>query len=331
MESPVAAVRPPPVGWKEPAMSSPLQKPHLSLANASSSTTTSGSSNANNNNGGGGGIPGSAAVKTIPRSDANPYPTTFVQADSSSFKQVVQMLTGSSETAAKHAAAASSPRPTPTAAAAAAASASDLVSPRPPHPPPLQQHPQLHCYPPTAAAAPPPPSSIKASAIPTGPKRPAFKLYERRHNSFKNLRINPLVPGLFNGVLVSQGSGSSASSTPNSPSVSRTPTNTGFSPRYKPEILSPSILDFPSLALSPVTPLSPDPFNRPPTTSASSTPQSSSSAEDRAIAEKGFYLHPSPRSCLGADPPRLLPLFPVTSPRVAPAAAASASSGASDS
>ena len=37
--------------------------------------------------------------KTILRSDStNPYPTTFVQADTSTFKQVVQMLTGSSET-----------------------------------------------------------------------------------------------------------------------------------------------------------------------------------------------------------------------------------------
>ena len=34
---------------------------------------------------------------TFPRSDSNPYPTTFVQADTSSFKQVVQMLTGSSQ------------------------------------------------------------------------------------------------------------------------------------------------------------------------------------------------------------------------------------------
>ena len=40
------------------------------------------------------------ATKPITRSEsANPYLTTFVQADTSSFKQVVQMLTGSSETA----------------------------------------------------------------------------------------------------------------------------------------------------------------------------------------------------------------------------------------
>ena len=35
--------------------------------------------------------------KTISRFDSNPYPTTFVQADTSTFKQVVQMLAGSSD------------------------------------------------------------------------------------------------------------------------------------------------------------------------------------------------------------------------------------------
>ncbi|CAN1172136.1 VQ motif-containing protein 4 [Linum perenne] len=58
-----------------------------------------------------------------------------------------------------------------------------------------------------------------------------FKLYERR-NSLKNLKINPLNPFL-------------AGST-----------------RKQPENLSPSILDFPALVLSPVTPLIPDPFDR---------------------------------------------------------------------
>ena len=79
-----------------------------------------------------------------------------------------------------------------------------------------------------------------------------------------------------------------------------------------PEILSPSVLDFPSLRLSsPVTPLTGDPFNRSP----ASTSSSSEEAERAAIAERGFFLHPSPRG--GAEPPRLLPLFPVTSPRMA--------------
>ncbi|URE26573.1 VQ motif [Musa troglodytarum] len=181
--------------------------------------------------------------------EVNPYPTTFVQADTSSFKQVVQMLTGSAETVAAAAAAANS----------------------------------------TARKAP-----VAPAAKATGPKKPAFKLYERR-NSLKNLKIlSPLIPTFFN-------------SNPNSPV-----TAAGFSPRKQPEILSPSILDFPSLVLSPVTPLIPDPFNRPPHPNS----EAAKWAEDRAIAEKGFYLHPSPRALAEADPPRLLPLFPVTSPEV---------------
>ncbi|XP_065018001.1 VQ motif-containing protein 4-like [Musa acuminata AAA Group] len=187
--------------------------------------------------------------------EVNPYQTTFVQADTSSFKQVVQMLTGSAETVAA----------TATAAAAAAATNS------------------------TARKAP-----VAPAAKATGPKKPAFKLYERR-NSLKNLKIlSPLIPTFFN-------------SNPNSPV-----TAAGFSPRKQPEILSPSILDFPSLVLSPVTPLIPDPFNRPPHPNS----EAAKWAEDRAIAEKGFYLHPSPRASAEAEPPRLLPLFPVTSPEV---------------
>ncbi|CAN1280843.1 VQ motif-containing protein 4 [Linum perenne] len=168
--------------------------------------------------------PSLPSPRPIARSDsANPYPTTFVQADTSSFKQVVQMLTGSPKCAA-------------------------------------------------AAASPIPP--IKS--IPKRNQSSGFKLYERR-NSLKNLKINPLNPFLA-------------------------PPGSGFSPR-KPEILSPSILDFPSLVLSPVTPLIHDPFDR--------------SGSEKAIKEKGFYLHASPATTpREAEPPRLLPLFPVTSPRV---------------
>ncbi|KAL3624879.1 hypothetical protein CASFOL_031547 [Castilleja foliolosa] len=174
----------------------------------------------------------------ITRSEPNsPYPTTFVQANTSSFKQVVQMLTGSTETG-------------------------------------------LHPNRPEPVKNPIPP-------VKTGPRinKSGSKLYERR-NSLKNFRISPLGPGLVNS------------------------TRTGLLPVYSssprprtPETLSPSILDFPALALSPVTPLIPDPFNR--------------DAEEKAINEKGFYLHPSPASTPRDSEPRLLPLFPVTSPRVA--------------
>ncbi|WMV16012.1 hypothetical protein MTR67_009397 [Solanum verrucosum] len=179
----------------------------------------------------------------ITRSEPNnPYPTTFVQADASSFKQVVQMLTGSSETAKVGA---NSGRTEP------------VRNPIPP--------------------------------IKTGTKKEksSSKLYERR-NSMKNFKISPLGPGVVNKSL--------------------------FSGTATPEILSPSILDFPALALSPVTPLIPDPFNR--------TENLDLEAEEKAIATKGFFLHPSPASTPRESEPRLLPLFPVTSPRV---------SGSSDS
>ncbi|XP_052179076.1 VQ motif-containing protein 4-like [Diospyros lotus] len=172
--------------------------------------------------------------KPVSRSETSPYPTTFIQADATTFKQVVQMLTGSAETAKQ-------------------------------------------------ASNPPPPSKGYIPPVKTGQKKQNFKLYERRNNLKNGLMISLLIPGLAQ--------------------------NSGFSPR-KQEILSPSLLDFPSLVLSPVTPLTEDPFNK------ASSPVGSSSEEEKAIAEKGFYLHPSPRTTPGAAEPRLLPLFPVTSPRV---------------
>ncbi|KAB5521429.1 hypothetical protein DKX38_025748 [Salix brachista] len=190
----------------------------------------------------------------ISRSDTNPCPTTFVQADTSTFKQVVQMLTGSTETAKQASSkTAQDPPTTPT------------QTSRSYHIPPIKNMPKR--------------------------QQNSFKLYERRNNSFKNsLMINTLLPSFAN--------------TCNSSSV------TGFSPRNKPEILSPSLLDFPRLTLSPVTPLNEDPFNK------SSPSLGNSSEEERAIAEKGFYLHPSPISTPRDSEPQLLSLFPVTSPGV---------------
>ncbi|XP_073028913.1 VQ motif-containing protein 4-like [Primulina eburnea] len=170
--------------------------------------------------------------------ESNPYPTTFVQADTSSFKQVVQMLTGSSETAKQ-------------------ASRTD-------------------------------PTSRGGGSIPpirsTGQKKQGFKLYERR-NSLKNgLMINTLMSGFSQ--------------------------NPVFSPR-NPEILSPSILAFPALVLSPATPLNEDNLSR-----SSPAAIGNSLEEEKAIAEKKFYFHPSPRTAPGNAEPQLLSLFPVTSPRV---------------
>ncbi|KAJ1285374.1 hypothetical protein BS78_03G274700 [Paspalum vaginatum] len=191
--------------------------------------------------------------RPIPRTiDTTPFPTTFVQADTTSFKQVVQMLTGAEQQPG-----ASKNDATMAAAAAAGGGGNNGGG-----------------------------GHQAASAGPCRPKKPSFKLYERR-SSLKNLKmIAPLAMG-----------------PPPSPSPRRA--------AAAPEILSPSVLDFPSLKLSPVTPLAGDPFfNRSP----ASTSSSSEEAERAAIAERGFFLHPSPR---GAEPPRLLPLFPVTSPRMA--------------
>lgn len=232
-----------------------------------SPNSSSSSSSSSNSNGGVAASPVQApplTPKSTPRSvdAASPYPTTFIQADSGSFKQVVQMLTGSSDAAAKQ------------------------RSAQPPLPPPAK-------------------NGISPAAKATGPKKPAFKLYERR-GSLKNLKmISPMIPSCWN---------------PSSPLGGASPL------RQPPEVLSPSVLDLPSLTLSPVTPLNPDPFQRsqppnPPPAAAAM------SAEERAIAEKGFYLHPSPRTTLRDTAlPRLLPLFPVTSPRVSSASAAGYSS-----
>ncbi|KAJ7968575.1 VQ motif containing protein [Quillaja saponaria] len=196
--------------------------------------------------------PPSQTPRPITRSESsNPYPTTFIQADTSSFKQVVQMLTGSSETAKL---ASSKSNPT-----------SELPSKT--HIPPIKSMPKK--------------------------QQSGFKLYERR-NSLKNFKINPLIP-----VFASN--------------------NSGFSPR-KPEILSPSILDFPSLVLSPVTPLIPDPFDRSAAahyrcSDNNASPNLDREAEEKAIKEKGFFLHPSPTTTPRGSEPRLLPLFPTTSPR----------------
>ncbi|CAH2070047.1 unnamed protein product [Thlaspi arvense] len=195
---------------------------------------------------------------------SNPYPTTFVQADTSTFKQVVQMLTGSSTdtTTGKH------------------------------HEAPSPVHNN---------------NNKGGFSIPPIKKTNSFKLYERRQNNNNNmfvkndLMINTL--RLQNSQRLMFSGGNSAHQSPR------------FSPRNSSSeniLLSPSMLDFPKLGLnSPVTPLrsNDDPFNK-------SSPLSlgNSSEEEKAIAEKGFYLHPSPISTPRDSQPLLLPLFPVTSP-----------------
>lgn len=179
--------------------------------------------------------------KPVFRPDPDPYPTTYVQADTTTFKQVVQMLTGSSETARQ---------------------ASTAI-----------QDPAL-----------PPSRSLKPPPTTSSPREQGFKLYERRNNLRNCVIMNTIVPG------------NSSLDIP------------GFlSPRCKAEI-SPSALDFPNkLVLSPVTPLREDPFNK------SSPPSGNLSEEEKALADKGYYLHPSPRKSPRDAEPKLLQLFPTTS------------------
>ncbi|KAH0687378.1 hypothetical protein KY285_017941 [Solanum tuberosum] len=108
----------------------------------------------------------------------------------------------------------------------------------------------------------------------TGPRRSAFKLHERRQSARK-LEIM-----LNNGGSFGVGS---PSSSPSSSARKR------------------------SFLTSPISPL--EMLTR-------GSPRSPMEVEEeKAIAEKGFYLHPSPLSTpRGAEPPELLPLFPLQSP-----------------
>ncbi|CAK8577686.1 unnamed protein product [Lathyrus sativus] len=253
---------------KSPRNGSSLPSPRYSQSSSSSTN-----SNIINNE------PVLNLPKPVTRSEpGNPYPTTFVQADPSSFKQVVQMLTGSAETA----------KQTSSNSTTTTTTNSNNNNSRN-HIPPIK-------------------------TIPKKPNQSGFKLYERR-NSLKNLKLNPLLP-VFS---------------PNNSNPS------GFSPRNA-DVLSPSILDFPALALSPVTPLIPDPFNRNAVpggggsgyrcenVSPSPSPVLNTEAEEKAIKEKGFFLHPSPGNTPRDSELRLLPLFPTTSPRASDPSSSSTSS-----
>lgn len=215
------------------------------------SPTSSSSSNTNNN----GVVLPPTPKQQFPhtRSESNPYPTTFVQADTSSFKQVVQMLTGSSDS---------------TTTTKSCNNNSNNIPP-----------------------------------VKTPNKAKPSKLYERRSTTLKNLRLTTTT-------------NCSSSSSSFSPHHHHRSINAAAAAAAA-EILSPSLLDFPSLVLSPVTPLIHDPFNRSPISSSPSPSQNvvvDVLAEEKAIAQKAFFLHPSPVSTPRDSEPRLLPLFPVSSP-----------------
>lgn len=267
--------------------SPPHKTTHSSNSNSSSSSNTNGNAIHNNNNNTHQQLPPLSPTTTpkptTTRSESTPtlYPTTFVQADSTMFKHVVQMLTGSSETSRQ---------------ATSAYCNSSSITTKPIN------------YNPTSSEniniGLPSKNSHMIPPIKTMPTKPnhhqsGYRLYQRRNN----LNINPLRP---------------------SPLFSSNPSSSGFSPRNHADVVSPSILDFPSLVLSPVTPLLPDPFGRSGPGVATGyhyyggngSPNLDTVAEEKAIKEKGFFLHPSPRATTPRDTePRLLPLFPTTSPK----------------
>ncbi|GFZ17179.1 hypothetical protein Acr_26g0004490 [Actinidia rufa] len=113
-----------------------------------------------------------------------------------------------------------------------------------------------------------------------GPRRSAFKLHERRQTARK-LEIKLGSPGSVQIGPSGFGSGGS-------------PSNRRF-------------LGFGGemVMVSPVSPL--DLFGSP--------RGEEEEEEERAIAEKGFYFHPSPLSTPRGSDPELLPLFPLHSPR----------------
>lgn len=165
-------------------------------------------------------------------SDPSSPNTTFVQADPSTFRTIVQKLTGATDD------------------------------------PSTQKLPLTH--------------SNRSSAIP-GPKKPAFKLHERRQSA-KNLQINLTSNSTINNSF-------------EHPDLFQFRQRAGF-------LVSPvSTLDFFGARASPKSPYEEFCSDGGP-----------SKEEEKAIADKGFYLHPSPLSTpRGAEPPELLPLFPLRS------------------
>ncbi|PKH47981.1 hypothetical protein CRG98_050387, partial [Punica granatum] len=157
-----------------------------------------------------------------------------------------------------------------------------------------------------AAAAPP---SAAPEVAPRKP--PAFKLHERRHRKLDQIQL-----GNSNSRMMTYLSSPSAYyfSTDNAtpahrlaPSPSSTsPSNFGGRRGFGGGEMT--------VMVSPVSPLDLFAARMSPRSSPSSL-LSPSEQEEKAIAEKGFYLHPSPLSTPRGAEPELLPLFPLHSPR----------------
>ncbi|KAF8400475.1 hypothetical protein HHK36_013773 [Tetracentron sinense] len=178
-----------------------------------------------------------SGVESLPATPTAATSTTFVQADTNTFRELVQKLTGIAE---------DSPEKLPITLPARFSSR----------------------------------SSNWCEVV--GPRRSGFKLQERRQN-MRKLEIKLGLTSLQN--------------------------SSAYLPRQT-NLVSP--------ISSPVTPLGSDSlcsgyFRG----SGSNSPSSPVvSGEEKAIAEKGFYLHRSPLSTpRGSEPPELLPLFPLSSPK----------------
>lgn len=193
------------------------------------------------------------ASNTTYGSDPTTPNTTFVQADPSNFRAVVQKLTGASEDP----------------------SAQKL---------PLTLPSRL------AAQAHRPITTIATTTTDMGPKKPNFKLHERRA---KKLELNIGVSERPNCHIMFN----------NNMNMNVRNRVGGGGAFYMGEMVN--------VIASPVSPL--ELLAR----ASPRTPRSPQQEEEqRVIAEKGFYLHPispitTPRS---SQPPQLLPLFPLHSP-----------------
>ncbi|KAI3894431.1 hypothetical protein MKX03_003836 [Papaver bracteatum] len=193
--------------------------------------------------------------------------TTFVQADPSTFRAVVQKLTGVTENPLVE------KLPVTT-----GNNHNNLPSPRS-----------------SSAAA-------GAAGQNNGGRNTSFKLHERRqyHNSsMRKLEItSSFIHQHHQGLINYHQHQFRSSSSLSSPSYC-------FNGDHQKVLISPvSTLDhYHFLIPSPRTPRSPQ------------------EEEEKAISEKGFYFHPSPRSKTNNNhdhhhnPPQLLPLFPLTSPK----------------
>ncbi|KAK1364019.1 VQ domain-containing protein [Heracleum sosnowskyi] len=137
-----------------------------------------------------------------------------------------------------------------------------------------------------------------------GPRIPPFKLQERKQNR-KKLEIDlQIVPGVEDPYSPSTKHIKSSSPVQNRMLISNNDGfwvfNDGSRGQMGMAKASPvsSSLDFMvahSTAISPTTPMT-----------------SREELEEKGLAEKGYYLHPTlPAGCRGSDPPALLPLFPL--------------------